>query len=474
MGKTLYDKVFDLHTVRDLGGGQFQLFVGLHLFHEATSAQAFAMLDERSSGIAYPDRTVGTIDHVIPTGTVARPFSDLRAEALVSALEANCARRGLRYLSPARGEHGIVHVVGPEQGLTQPGITVACGDSHTATHGAFGALAFGIGTTQMRDVFATQTVIADRSRVRRIEITGALGLGVGAKDVILHIINTLGPTSGVGYALEFGGPVVDAMSMDERMTLCNMAVEAGSRVGYCNPDDTTVDYLRGRPFAPAGPALDRAVRWWRSLVSDPDARYDDRVVIDGSAIEPMVTWGTNLGQSTPVTGHVPHDDPADARRTAELAAAREFMGVTAGQPVSDVAVDVAFLGSCTNGRFSDFLAVAELLQRGEFRVAPGVRALAVPGSQKVREELVARGVDKVLEDAGFEFREPGCSLCIAINTDRLVGREVCVSSSNRNFRGRQGSPTGRTLIMSPASVAASAVRGHVADPREVFGLLEEL
>jgi 3-isopropylmalate/(R)-2-methylmalate dehydratase large subunit len=468
MMKSLYDKVFDLHTVRELGDGQYQLFIGLHLFHEATSAYAFAMLAERGLPVAYPDRTVGTIDHVIPTGAVERPYSDPKAEALVVALESNTARHDLRYLSPARREHGIVHVVGPEQGLTQPGMTLTCGDSHTATHGAFGALAFGIGTTQVRDVFATQTVIVDRAKVRRIEITGVLGPGVTAKDVILHVIHVLGPDRGVGHAIEFAGDVVGAMTMDQRMTLCNMAVEAGSRVGYCNPDQTTFDYLQGRPFAPGGAAWTRAVDWWTSLASDTDAHYDDEVSFDGADIEPMMTWGTNLGQSVSITGSVPFDTPQDDRHNTELAQAREFMGVVAGQPVQDIAVDVAFIGSCVNGRVSDFVEVADLLRRSNQRVAPGVRALAVPGSQQVRDVLVDLGVDRILEAAGFEFREPGCSMCIAINTDRLVGHEVAASSSNRNFRGRQGSPTGRTLIMSPASVAAAAVRGHVADPREVF------
>ncbi|ADG78168.1 3-isopropylmalate dehydratase OS=Tsukamurella paurometabola (strain ATCC 8368 / DSM / CCUG 35730/ CIP 100753 / JCM 10117 / KCTC 9821 / NBRC 16120 / NCIMB 702349 / NCTC 13040) OX=521096 GN=Tpau_1546 PE=4 SV=1 [Tsukamurella paurometabola] len=470
MSKTLYEKVLDLHTVRDLGNDQVQLFVGLHLFHEATSAHAFAMLADAGAAIAFPDRNIGTVDHVIPTDTIARPFSDPRAEALVSAIEDNTRRHGLTYLSPADGEHGIVHVVGPEQGLTQPGLTLVCGDSHTATHGALGAIAFGIGTTQVRDVFATQTVIATRVQVRRIEIDGSLGPGVTAKDVILHIISVLGPQAGVGYAYEFGGTVIDAMSIEERMTVCNMAVEAGARIGYCNPDQRTYDYLRGRPYAPTGEAWDRAVRWWDSIASDAGAEYADIARIDGSAIAPRVTWGTSLGQSVPITGNVPDDDPRDSVRAAEALAAREYMGVIAGQPVQDIAIDVAFLGSCTNGRVSDFVAVGDLLERSGLTVAPGVRALAVPGSQKVHDELVALGIDRTLQDAGFEFRAPGCSMCIAINTDRLVGHEVAASSSNRNFRGRQGSPTGRTLIMSPIAVAAAAVRGHVADPREVFGI----
>lgn len=468
MPGTLYDKVFDLHVVREIGEDQYQLLVGLHLFHEATSPQAFSMLKERGVPVAYPERNVATVDHVIPTKDAQRPFADPEAEAMLAAIEDNTARHGLRFFSPAEKTNGIVHVLGPEKGLTQPGLTLACGDSHTATHGAFGALAFGIGTTQLRDVLATQTVIMNRLKTRRIEINGRLREGVTAKDVILHVIHVMGPNSGVGYALEFAGEVVDRMSMDERMTVCNMVVEAGGRIGYCNPDETTFAYLKGRPFAPEGADWDAAVEWWRSLASDADAVYDDVVVMDGSAIAPMVTWGVHLGQSVPVNGQVPGDDATDPGASAALADAREFMGVEAGQPVQDISIDVAFIGSCTNGRVSDFVEVAEALQRSGRRVVPGVRAIAVPGSVAVRDELVARGVDRVLVDAGFEFREPGCSMCIAMNPDRLVGREVAASSSNRNFKGRQGSPTGRTLIMSPISVAAAAVSGHVADPREVF------
>jgi 3-isopropylmalate/(R)-2-methylmalate dehydratase large subunit len=466
----LYDKVFDLHVVRELGEDQYQLFVGLHLFHEATSPQAFSMLRERGLKVAYPERNVATVDHVIPTDNTQRPFADPQAEAMLSALETNTSSFGLRFLSPENGENGIVHVIGPERGLTQPGITLTCGDSHTATHGAFGALAFGIGTSQVRDVLATQTVIMNRLKVRKIDISGTLAPGVTAKDVILYVIHTLGPNSGVGYALELTGEVVDAMSMDERMTICNMVVEAGARIGYCNPDDTTFEYLKGRPSAPQGEAWDRAVTWWRSLASGPDAVFDDVVHLDGNKIAPMVTWGIHLGQSVPVNGQVPGDVADDPETSAALREARTFMGVEAGQPVQDIAIDVAFIGSCTNGRLSDFVAVADALQRSGRRVVPGVRAIAVPGSTAVRDELVARGVDKVFEEAGFEFRNAGCSMCIAMNTDRLVGREVAASSSNRNFKGRQGSPTGRTLIMSPIAVAAAAVSGYVADPREVFDI----
>ena len=464
---TLYDKVFDQHVVRDLGDRQYQILVGLHLFHEATTAPAFAMLRERGLNVAFPERNVGTVDHIIPTDEVVRPFTDNLAEEMMRAIERNTKDFGLRLLHPDTGLNGIVHVIGPEQGLTQPGMTIACGDSHTATHGAFGAIAFGVGTSQVRDILATQSVVMNKLKVRRIVVDGELGVGVTAKDIILHVINKLGANGGVGYTLEFAGSTIGALSMDERMTICNMVVEAGARVGYCNPDETTFAYMKGRPSAPAGEDWDRAVTYWKSLVSEPDAVFDDEVHMDAADIAPMVTWGVNLAQSVPVDGEVPGDPEDEVNRVA-FEEARQFMGVEIGQPMEKVGVDVAFIGSCTNGRTSDFREVARVLNGTGMRVAPGVRALAVPGSRQVYNELVEEGLDAILTEAGFELRQPGCSMCIAMNTDRLVGREVAASSSNRNFKGRQGSPTGRTLIMSPISVAAAAVTGHVADPREVF------
>ncbi|MFF8842754.1 3-isopropylmalate dehydratase large subunit [Streptomyces sp. NPDC015127] len=469
MGSTLYDKVFDLHTVRDYGDGRCQLFIGLHLVHEATSPQAFAMLGERGLSVAMPERNVATADHVIPTDTVARPFLDQLGEDMLTRLEENTRDFGLRFLSPDSGQYGIVHVIGPEQGLTQPGMTIACGDSHTSTHGAFGAVALGIGTSQVRDVLATQTVTMNRLKVRRIQIDGQLTPGVTAKDVILHVIHELGVVGGVGYAYEFAGEVIDAMSMDERMTICNMAVEGGARCGYVNPDDTTFEFLKGRPAVPTGEAWDRAVAWWRSIASDADAAYDDVVVMDGATIRPMVTWGINPGQSVPVDGLLPLPENAAPEVAASYNEAYDYMDMKPGTSLGDYPIDVAFIGSCTNGRLSDFLEVADALKRTGARVSPGVRALAVPGSNAVREELVRLGVDKVLQEAGFEFRLAGCSMCLAMNPDKLVGRELAASSSNRNFKGRQGSPTGRTMIMSPLAVAAAAVNGSVCDPTAVFG-----
>ena len=470
MGKTLYDKVFDLHSVRQLKSGQTQLFIGLHLIHEVTSPQAFSMLEERGLSVMYPERTFATVDHIVPTTSLTRPYADALAEQMMVAIEGNVGRHGIRFFSPERREQGIVHVIGPEMGLTQPGMTICCGDSHTATHGAFGALAFGIGTSQVRDVLATQTLSMGRLRVRRIEVNGKLGPGVYAKDVILWILNRLGVKGGVGYAYEYSGTVFDDFSMDERMTICNMSIEGGARAGYVNPDATTYEYLKGRRYAPAGEAWDRAVSFWDSIRSDSDARYDDVVRFAAEDIEPIVTWGITPGQSCGISERIPNVEafPEDERSGVEEA--YRYMGFEPGQPVAGTKIDVAFIGSCTNGRLSDFEEVAQLLGRGSFKVAPHVKALVVPGSQDVRRELARRGYDRLFVEAGFEFREPGCSMCLAMNPDKLEGRQLSASSSNRNFKGRQGSPTGRTLLMSPAMVAAAAIAGHVTDARELFGV----
>ncbi len=469
-GKNLYDKVFDLHTIRQLASGQFQLLMGLHLVHEVTSPQAFSMVREAGHKVLCPERTFATCDHILPTDDQRRPLADPLAEEMMAELEKSCSDFGIRYFSPERGEQGIVHIVGPETGLTQPGMTICCGDSHTATHGAFGSIALGIGTSQVRDVLVTQTLPMSKLKVRQVRADGELGPGVQAKDVILFIINRLGVQGGVGYAYEYAGDVLDGFSMEERMTVCNMAIEGGARCGYVNPDQTTYAYLKGRRFAPADDAWDRALAYWESVRSDADARFDDRVVFAADQIEPMVTWGINPGQSIPVSGRIPElSGFAEADRPMAEEAYR-YMGFEPGSPMRGRKVDVAFIGSCTNGRFSDFEAVARLLASSGRKVAPGVRALAVPGSQQVRRQLAERGYDKVFEEAGFEFRQAGCSMCLAMNPDKLQGRELSASSSNRNFKGRQGSPQGRTLLMSPLMVAAAAVTGEVADAREVFGI----
>jgi len=463
MPQTLFAKLWDLHKVRMLPNGQTQLYIGLHLVHEVTSPQAFDELALRGWKVRAPERTFATVDHIVPTRSQARPFQDLMAESMAAALERNCRAHNIPLFDLSSGSQGIVHVIGPELGLTQPGMTICCGDSHTSTHGAFGAMAFGIGTSQVRDVLAAQSLAMSPLKVRRIEVNGTLRPGVYAKDVILAIIGRLGVQGGAGYAYEYAGNTIDRMSMDERMTICNMSIEGGARVGYVNPDETTFAYLKGRRFAPKGEAFDRAVAWWRTLASDPGAAWDDVVTIDARSIAPTVTWGINPGQSVAVDARLPEPAAAFAAERAGLSEALEFMGFAPGQPIAGTKIDVAFIGSCTNARLSDLREAAKVV--AGHRVAGHVRALVVPGSQAVRAAAEREGLDQVFRDAGFEWRDAGCSMCLAMNPDRLEGREVCASSSNRNFKGRQGSPTGRTLLMSPAMVAAAAVAGEVVDIR---------
>jgi 3-isopropylmalate/(R)-2-methylmalate dehydratase large subunit len=465
---TLLQKVWDSHTVRKLPNGQTQLFVGLHLVHEVTSPQAFDMLRARGWKVRYPERTIATVDHIVPTRDVRRPFVDVMAEDMLAALERNCREAGIQLLDLNSGSQGIVHVIGPELGLTQPGMTIACGDSHTSTHGAFGAVAFGIGTSQVRDVLASQCLALEPLKVRRIEVNGRLRPGVYAKDIILEIIRRLGVNGGVGFAYEYAGDAVDRLSMDERMTICNMSIEGGARAGYVNPDQTTFDYLRGRRFAPQGDAFETAVNWWRSIASDPDARYDDVVQMDAAAIRPTVTWGINPGQSVYVDERLPRPVDVDPAARDSLTEALAFMGFQGGAPIKGTRIDVAFVGSCTNARLSDLREAAKVVQGRH--VASHVKALVVPGSQAVRAAAEREGLDRIFVEAGFDWRGAGCSMCLAMNQDRLEGNQVCASSSNRNFKGRQGSPTGRTLLMSPAMVAAAAVAGEVVDVRDVHEL----
>jgi 3-isopropylmalate/(R)-2-methylmalate dehydratase large subunit len=464
MPQTLLQKVWDLHTVRRLPTGQSQLFIGLHLVHEVTSPQAFDTLRQRGWKVARPDRTFATVDHIVPTEHRTRPFLDVMAEDMMASLERNCRDFGIRLANIGDERQGIVHVIGPALGLTQPGMTIACGDSHTSTHGAFGAVALGIGTSQVRDVLASQCLSLEPLKVRRIRVSGALPRGVYAKDVILTIIHRLGVQGGNGFAYEYAGDTVERMTMDERMTICNMSIEGGARVGYVNPDATTFEYLRGRPFAPAGDAFERATRWWASMASDAGASYDDEVEVPVGDLTPVVTWGVNPGQSIGIEERVPGATDAGADPKA-VTDALDYMGLAPGQLIAGMKVDVAFIGSCTNGRLSDLREAARIV-KGR-RVARHVKALVVPGSESVGRAAEAEGLADTFRAAGFEWREAGCSMCLGMNPDKLQGNQVCAASSNRNFKGRQGSPTGRTLLMSPAMVAAAAVTGEVTDVREM-------
>ena len=466
--KNLFEKVWDAHVVRQLPSGQAQLLIGLHLIHEVTSPQAFGMLRDLKLKVAYPHRTFATVDHIIPTDTRTQPFADPLAQGMIDALKSACTEFGITYFDVPSGQQGIVHVVGPEQGLTQPGTTIACGDSHTSTHGAFGAIAFGIGTSQVRDVLATQTLAMNKIKVRRINVNGVLPLGVYSKDVILHIIRILGVNGGTGYAYEYGGLAIDSMNMEERMTVCNMSIEGGARAGYVNPDETTFAYLKGRKYSPKGAEWDAAVARWKTLASDKDAHYDDVVNIDAATIRPTVTWGINPGQAIFVDENVPTVDESPEQERSTVAEALEYMKLAPGSPIKGTKIDVAFIGSCTNGRITDFREIAKFV-KGK-HVAKGVKALVVPGSMLVQNQAVEEGLDKVFRDAGFQWREAGCSMCLAMNPDKLIDDQLCASSSNRNFKGRQGSPTGRTLLMSPLMVAAAAIEGKVSDAREVFAL----
>ncbi|MGA1861892.1 3-isopropylmalate dehydratase large subunit [Deferribacter thermophilus] len=462
MGKTLLEKVWEIHKVGTISGGRDQIFIGLHLIHEVTSPQAFAMLREMGLKVLFPERTFATCDHIIPTDDISRPFADPLAEEMMQAIEKNTKEFGITFFSPESGKQGIVHIVGPELGLTQPGMTIACGDSHTATHGAFGSIAFGIGTSQVRDVLATQTLALTPLKVRKIEIKNRLEPGVYAKDIILYLINKLGVKGGIGYAYEFAGEAIESLSMEGRMTVCNMAIEGGARVGYINPDQTTYDYIKGREYAPKGKDWDKRLQYWESIKSDPDANYDDVVSFDAKDIEPMVTWGITPEQCIPVTEKVPEPQNESDRE------ALEYMKFKPGQKIEGTKIDVAFIGSCTNGRIEDLREVAKYIKG--HKVAKGVKAFIAPGSMGVKKQAEKEGLHEIFIEAGFEWRNPGCSMCLAMNPDKLVGDQISASSSNRNFKGRQGSSTGRTLLMSPVMVAAAAIAGEVVDARKLFNI----
>jgi len=462
--RTLVDKIWDSHLVSaETAETPAVLYVDLHLVHEVTSPQAFSELRARGLKLRRADRTVATMDHSIPTRLATNGKRALAVGAAgeqVKALEKNCKDFGVPLYAVGDERQGIVHVIGPELGLTQPGFTIVCGDSHTSTHGAFGALAFGIGTSEVGHVLATQCLLQRRPKTFAVEFSGRLAPGVTAKDLILGLIARIGTAGASGHALEYRGSAIRALSMDERMTVCNMSIEAGARAGLVGPDETTYEYLAGRPFAPKGASWDAALARWRALPSDDGAAFDEELHIDAEEIQPMITWGTSPGMGIPVRGVVP-----DPKGDASLEKALRYMGLEAGKPLLGRKVDVVFIGSCTNSRLSDLREAAKVL-RGR-RVAAGVRALVVPGSQSVKQQAEAEGLDRVFRDAGAEWREPGCSMCLGMNDDRLEPGQYAVSTSNRNFEGRQGKG-GRTFLASPTTAAVAAVRGAIADAREVL------
>ena len=464
---TLYDTVWEKHKVAELPNGQDQLFIGLHLVHEVTSPQAFGMLRERDLDVAFPDRTFATTDHIVPTTPQGRerPLQDDQAENMLQALERNTSENGITFFGLNGEKQGITHVVAPELGLSQPGMTVACGDSHTSTHGAFGSVGIGIGTSQIRDVLATGCIAAEKQQVRRIEVTGTLSEEVYAKDIILKIIRDLGVGGGVGHVYEYGGEAIENLDMEGRLAVCNMSIEGGARAGYINPDQTTYEYLKGREYAPDVDDWDEHVEYWDTLRSGDDAEYDDVVEINADDLAPMVTWGINPGQVVSVDEEIPSLD-AMTDETARKAAQKAFdhMELNPGETMEGYDVDVAFLGTCTNGRFSDFKEAARVIEGKQ--IDSGVHGLAVPGSETVRRQCEAAGLDEIFREAGFDWRQAGCSMCLAMNNDSLEAGEVCASSSNRNFIGRQGDKEGRTVLMSPAMVAAAAIEGEITDVRE--------
>ena len=465
MGRTLAEKVWEDHIVRSAEGEPDLLYIDLHLVHEVTSPQAFDGLRATGRPLRRPDLTVATEDHNIPTIDIDKPIVDPVSRAQVEALRTNCAEFGVPLYSLGDIEQGIVHVVGPQMGLTQPGMTVVCGDSHTSTHGAFGALAFGIGTSEVEHVLATQTLPLKPFKTMAITVNGELAEGVSAKDIILAVIAQIGTGGGQGYVLEYRGSAIRALSMEGRMTICNMSIEAGARAGMVAPDQTTFDYLKGRPKAPSGADWDAALEYWSTLVTDDDAEFDAEVVIDAATLTPFVTWGTNPGQGLPLSGAVPSPDQArDEVERVAIERALEYMDLTPGMPLRDIPIDTVFVGSCTNGRIEDLRIVAEVL-RGR-TVAPGMRMLVVPGSVRVRLQAESEGLNEVFTAAGAEWRGAGCSMCLAMNPDKLTPGERAASTSNRNFEGRQG-PGGRTHLVSPAVAAATAVRGRLSSPADL-------
>ncbi len=469
--RTLYEKIWDLHVVNQQEDGTCVLYVDRHLVHEVTSPQAFEGLRMTKRQVRRPDATLAVVDHNIPTENRAGGISDPESKLQVETLEQNTKEFGIEYFGINDKRQGIVHIIGPEQGMTQPGMTIVCGDSHTSTHGAFGALAFGIGTSEVEHVLATQTLLMKKSKNMRITVDGELPLGGTAKDMILAIIGKIGTAGGTGHVIEYAGEAVRKLSMEGRMTMCNMSIEGGARAGLIAPDATTFEYMRGRPMAPQAEHFDKAVEFWSSLTSDEGATYDKEVVLKAEDIPPTITWGTSPQDTAPITDQVPNPDDFEAGRRDAVKRSLDYMGLTAGTKLTDIPVDKVFIGSCTNGRIEDLRAVAAVV-KGR-KVAESVYAMVVPGSGLVKEQAEREGLDKILIEAGFDWREPGCSMCLAMNADKLEPGERCASTSNRNFEGRQGRG-GRTHLMSPAMAAAAAVTGKLTDIRDLDGALESL
>jgi 3-isopropylmalate/(R)-2-methylmalate dehydratase large subunit len=463
--RTLYDKIWDKHLVDRQEDGTCLIYIDRHLVHEVTSPQAFEGLRTAGRKVRRPESTLAVADHNVPTTDRSKGIAEPESRIQIETLEKNCAEFGVPYFSMDDIRQGIVHIIGPEQGLTQPGQTIVCGDSHTSTHGAFGALAFGIGTSEVEHVLATQTLIMAPAKNMRITVEGKLPLGVTAKDMILAIIGKIGTAGGTGHVIEYAGDAIRALSMEGRMTVCNMSIEAGARAGLIAPDETTFEYVKGRPMAPKGAVWEQAVAYWRTLPSDPGAHYDKEVVLKAADIVPQVTWGTSPEDVLPITGAVPDPDKAtDAGKRDAMKRSLDYMGLKPGTKLSELKVDRVFIGSCTNGRIEDLREVAKVAQGR--KVASHVNAMVVPGSGLVKEQAESEGLDKIFIEAGFEWREPGCSMCLAMNPDRLEPGERCASTSNRNFEGRQGRG-GRTHLVSPAMAAAAAVTGHLTDIREL-------
>ena len=467
MGRTLLDKIWDAHTVRTEEGGRTVLYIDRQYIHEVTSPVAFAGLARRGVGVVHPDRITATVDHNIPTVDQHLPIAEPQSRHQVETLRANCARYGIEHFGMGDPRQGIVHIIGPELGLTQPGMTIVCGDSHTSTHGALGAVAFGVGTSEVEMVLASQCILQGKPRAMRITVDGTLPSGTEAKDIILHIIARITASGGTDHFIEFAGEAIRSLSMEGRMTVCNMSIECGARGGMIAPDQTTFDYVKGRKHAPQGTDFDKAVGRWKQLYSDPDARFDTEYTFDAADIEPMITFGTNPGMGVAVTAEVPSDTGLSGSDRGSFGKALDYMGFRSGEPMLGKKIDYVFLGSCTNGRIEDFRQFAAAV-KGR-KKAPHVTAWLVPGSKQVEAQAKAEGLDKILADAGFVLRQPGCSACLAMNADKIPAGKYSVSTSNRNFEGRQG-PGARTMLAGPLVAAAAAVTGCIADPREVFGL----